>query len=194
MVLAKYPEAKVLCTPLAKGMLIDLLAIDPDRILTVADGEKLSLGDKTLRFIHTPWVHWPETMSTYLEEDRILFSCDWFGSHLATSELFVKDEGLVYEPAKRYFAEIMMPFRKIIQKNMEKIKDLPIDVIAPSHGPLYPRPPFIIDAYREWVSDTPKNVVVLPYVSMHGSTAIMVERLADALARGGSSSSRSTWP
>jgi flavorubredoxin len=184
-VLAKYPEAKVVCTPLAKGILIDHLGIDPGRVVTVADGERISLGDRTLRFIHSPWVHWPETMSTYLEEEKILFSCDWFGSHLATSDLFVKDESRVYESAKRYFAEIMLPFRATIRKNLEKIKDLPIDIIAPSHGPLYPRPEFIIEAYKEWASETPKNYVVLPYVSMHGSTALMVEHLAAAIARRG---------
>ncbi len=182
-VLARYPRAKLICTPLAKGILIDHLGIAEDRIRIVADGEKLSLGDRTLRFIHTPWVHWPETMSTYLEEERILFSCDWFGSHLATSELFVGDESRIYEPAKRYFAEIMMPFRAIIRKNLDKIKDLPIDIIAPSHGPLYPRPEFIVSAYREWTSDTPKNVVVIPYVSMHGSTSLMVDHLMAALIR-----------
>ena len=122
-------------------------------------------------------------MSSYLEEERILFSCDWFGSHLATSELFVSDERRIYEPAKRYFAEIMLPFRAIIRKNLEKIKDLPIDIIAPSHGPLYPRPRFIIEAYNDWASETPKNFVVLPYVSMHGSTALMAEHLAAELAR-----------
>jgi len=184
-VLGKYPEAVVLCTPQAKGMLIDHLGIEEGRVRAVGDGERLPLGGKTLRFVHAPWVHWPETMVTYLEEDRVLFSCDWFGSHLAASELFVSDEAAVYEPAKRYFAEIMMPFRAIIRKNLEKIKDLPIEIIAPSHGPLYKRPEFIIDAYKEWTSDTPKNEVVIPYVSMHGSTAILVNRLAAALVEKG---------
>jgi flavorubredoxin len=184
-VLGRYPEAKLVCTPLAKGMLIDHLAVSADRIMTIGDGEKLALGGKTLRAIHAPWVHWPETMSTYLEEDRVLFSCDWFGSHLAASSLYVEDEARIYEPAKRYFAEIMMPFRKIIQNDMDKIKDLPIDIIAPSHGPIYKRPAFIMDAYREWISDEPKNEVVIPWVSMHGSTALMVERLIARLARKG---------
>jgi len=74
-----------------------------------------------LKFIHTPWVHWPETMVTYLEEDKILFSCDFFGSHIATTDLFVTDEGRVYEAAKRYYAEIMMPFSSVIRKNLEKL-------------------------------------------------------------------------
>jgi len=74
LVLKRYPGAKVIVTPKAKGMLVDLLGIRDDAVITVTDGETISLGDKTLKFLHTPWVHWPETMVTYLEEDRILFS------------------------------------------------------------------------------------------------------------------------
>ena len=184
-VLEKYENAKVLTTPKGKGMLMDLLLIPEERFIMVEDGETLSLGNKTLKFIHAPWVHWPETMVTYLQEDHILFTCDLFGSHLATTDLYVTDEARVYEAAKRYYAEIMMPFRKIIQKNLEKIKDHEIDLIAPSHGPIYDRPTFIIDAYRDWVSDVPKNVVVLPYISMHGSTGKMVTYLVSALAEKG---------
>jgi len=184
-VLEKYKKAKLICTPKAKGMLVDLLGIAEDRFKTVEDGESLSLGDKTLKFIHTPWVHWPETMSSYLEEDRILFSCDFFGSHLATSDLYVKDEARVYEAAKRYYAEIMMPFRTVIQKNLEKLHNYKIDYIAPSHGPVYDKPEFIVNAYKDWVSDTPKNEVVIPYISMHGSTEKMVEYLVSALAEKG---------
>lgn len=185
VVLAKYPEAKVICTPKAKGMLIDHLAVAEDRFVTVGDGETIDLGGLTLEFIHMPWVHWPETMCTYLREDRVLFSCDFFGSHLAASDVFVADEGHVYELAKRYYAEIMMPFRTIIQKNLEKLKTRKIDFIAPSHGPVYNRPDFIIDAYKDWISDTPKNEVVIPYISMHGSTQKMVEYLVSALAKRG---------
>ena len=129
-----------------------------------------------------PWVHWPETMCTYVREDRILFSCDFFGSHIATTDLYATDQGRVYEAAKRYFAEIMMPFRKIIRKNLDKVKSRPIEIIAPSHGPLYDKPDFIVNSYLDWVSDQPKNVVVLPYVSMHGSTDKMVGHLVGALA------------
>jgi flavorubredoxin len=184
-VLAKYPQAKVLCTLKAKGMLMDHLDVAEDKFVTVGDGETVTLGDLTLKFIHTPWVHWPETMSTHLGENNILFSCDFFGSHLATSELFITDEGRVYESAKRYYAEIMMPFRTIIQKNLEKLKTFEIDFIAPSHGPVYNRPEFILDAYKDWISDTPKNEVVIPYISMHGSTQKMVESLVSALAQRG---------
>lgn len=184
-VLEKFPEAKLVCTPKAKGMLIDLLLIPEDYFITVEDGERLSLGDKTLKFIYTPWVHWPETMVSYLEEDKILFSCDFFGSHIASSDLFVTDEGRVYEAAKRYFAEIMMPFRKMIQKNLEKLAVYDIEMIAPGHGQIFPRPEFIIDAYKEWALGAPQNTVVLPHVSMHESTQLMVDHLLTALVNRG---------
>jgi flavorubredoxin len=112
-----------------------------------------------------------------------LFACDFFGSHLATSDLYVTDEGQVYEAAKRYYAEIMMPFRTTIQKNLEKIRDYAIDIIAPSHGPVHDKPEFILKAYHSWVFDEPKNIVVLPYISMHGSTHKMVEHLVEALVQ-----------
>jgi flavorubredoxin len=179
--LTLYPDAKVVANSKCKTMLIDLLCIDEDKFVTVDDGQTLSLGDKTLQFINIPWVHWPETFGTYLQEDKILFPCDFFGSHLAASSLFVDDEPRVYEAAKRYYAEIMMPFRTVIQKNLEKVENLQIDIIAPSHGPVYDRPKFIVDAYKDWVSDNVKNEVVLAYVSMHDSTRKMVEHFVEAL-------------
>jgi len=184
-VLEKYPEAKVVATPKCKGMLIDLLLISEDKFITVNDKETISLGDKTLEFIHAPWVHWPETMLTYLQEDRILFPCDFFGSHLATTDLWVTDEGQVYEAAKRYYAEIMMPFQSSIQKHLERLKNYPIDIIAPSHGPMYDKPEFILNAYWSWVFGSSKNIVVLPYISMHGSTRRMVEYVVGALVQRG---------
>lgn len=184
-VLARFPEAKVMTTAKAKPMLMDLLNIPEDRFVVVADGETLSLGDKTLKFIHTPWAHWPETMSTYLVEDKILFSCDFLGSHIASSDLFVTDKCRVHEAAKRYFAEIMMPFRNILAKNLDKLAEYDIAMVAPSHGQIYDSPGWIIEAYREWVSAPPRNLVALPYVSMHGSTARMVDHLTAALAERG---------
>ena len=184
-VLEKFPDAKLITSSKAKGMLMDLLQVPEKSFITVEDGETLSLGDKTLKFIYTPWVHWPETMSTYLEEDKILFSCDFFGSHIATTDLFVTDEGRVLEAAKRYFAEIMMPFRSVIQKDLEKLASYEIEMIAPSHGQIYPRASLIIDAYRDWVLGTLRNKVVIPYVTMHDSTRQMVDYLVSALAEKG---------
>ena len=180
-ILELYPNAKVLTNPKCKEMLKDLLLIPDARFREVNDGEAISLGDRTLEFIYAPWVHWPETMFTYLREDKILFTCDFLGSHLATSHLFATDEAVAYEAAKRYYAEIMMPFRTAIKKNLEKIKDIDIEIIATSHGPIYNKPEFILDAYRDWVSDDVKNEVVIPYVSMHGSTKKMVDYFVDAV-------------
>ena len=180
-VLLIYPDAKVVTNPKCKQMLMDLLGIADEKFITVEDGQELSLGDKSLRFIYTPWVHWPETMSTYVPQDKILFSCDFFGAHLATSSLFVNNEATAYESAKRYYAEIMMPFRKQINSNIAKIRLLDIEIIAPSHGPVYGRPELIIDAYTDWASDAVKNEVVVAYVSMHGSTAKMVAHFVEAL-------------
>ncbi len=184
-ILMLYPGAKVVTNAKCRSMLIDLLHIEEDRFLVVEDNATLPLGGKTLRFVYTPWVHWPETMCTYLEEDKVLFSCDFFGAHLAESNLFVADQPLVLEAAKRYYAEIMMPFRPAIRKNLEKIDALDIEIIAPSHGPVYDNPRLIVDAYKDWVSDNVKNEVVLAYVSMHESTQKMAEHLTAALIERG---------
>jgi flavorubredoxin len=180
-ILDLFPEAKVITNKKCKELLMDLLHVAEDKFTEVQDNETLSLGGKTLQFIFTPWVHWPETMSTYLIEGKILFSCDFFGSHLATSELFVNDKARVYEAAKRYYAEIMMPFKSFIKGNIQKIEKLEIEIIAPSHGPIHKEPSFIIDAYKDWISDSVKNAVLIPYVSMHGSTKIAVNYLVDKL-------------
>jgi flavorubredoxin len=185
MVLEKYPGAKLICTPKCQELLIEHLLIAKDRFKTVADKETISLGGRTLEFIYTPWVHWPETMVTYLQEEKILFSCDFFGSHLAATDMYVTDEGQVHEAAKRYFAEIMMPFHTPIQNNLEKLKNYKIEIIAPSHGPMYNRPEFILKLYRSWVYDEPRNIVVLPYISMHGSTRKMVNYLVEGLSQRG---------
>lgn len=184
-ILEIYKSAKVVTNPKCKEMLMDHLLIAEDRFITVNDRETISLGDKTLEFIYAPWVHWPETMFTYLEEDRILFTCDFLGSHLATSDLYAQDEAKAYESAKRYYAEIMMPFRTSIRKHLETIKGLKIDIAATSHGPIYDKPEFILRAYRDWVSDEVKNEVVIPYVSMHGSTSAMIDYFIEGLIKKG---------
>ena len=180
-----YPEARVVTNEKCKDFLKNLLLIPNERFIVINDGNTLSLGNKTLKFTFTPWVHWPETMVTFLMEDKILFSCDFFGSHLATSSLFAEEREKLLESAKRYYAEIMMPFRTSIRKNIEKISELETEMIAPSHGPIYKNPAFIIDAYKEWISDEVKNEVVIPYVSMHGSTEKMVSYFVDLLIQRG---------
>ncbi len=180
-ILRLYPDAKLVTNAKCKTMLMDLLEISGDKFKIIADGDRLDLGDKTIEFVFTPWVHWPETFCSYLPENKILFSCDFFGTHMASSDLFVQDQAEVYKSAKRYFAEIMMPFRTAIAGNIKKISKLNIEIIAPSHGCLYDRPGFIVDAYKEWISDEVKNEVVVAFASMHGSTKAMTNCLVDAL-------------
>ena len=184
-VLNRWPQAKVLTNAKCKEYLIELLRLNENNFETVADEQEISLGDKTLKFLMTPWVHWPETMVTYLREDKILFTCDFFGSHFAPPTFYAENETLAYEAAKRYFAEIMMPFRTSIRKNIEKIGGLPIDIIAPSHGFIYDKPAFILNAYNDWSSDSVKNEVLVPYTSMHGSVRKMVDHFIDALTKRG---------
>ena len=184
-VLKAYPMAKVVTNAKCKSELMDLLLISEDKFIVIQDGEEVSLGDKTLRFIFAPWVHWPETMLTYLPEDKILFSCDFLGAHYPADNLFLEDVKEIYKPAKRYFAEIMMPFRTSIRKNLEKIKELDIRIIAPSHGPLHESKDFIIGCYNDWASEEVKNVAVVPYISMHGSTDKIAQYFINSLIEKG---------
>jgi len=185
MILEFFPDAVIVTNEKCKDLLIALLHVPADKLRIVRDREKLSLGNRTLQFLSTPWTHWPETQLTFLEEDRILFTCDLFGSHIATSDLIMTDERATYLAAKRYYAEIMMPFRSSIRGYVETVRGLSPAMIAPSHGPVYKNPSFILDAYADWTSDAVKNEVVLPFVSMHGSTLKMVDYFTDALiARG----------
>ncbi|MEF3281039.1 MAG: FprA family A-type flavoprotein [Elusimicrobiota bacterium] len=184
-VLKLWPKAKVVTNEKCKEMLKEHLLIPDDKFMVIKDGEKLSIGGKTFEFIITPWVHWPETMLTYLIEDKILFPCDLFGSHLAQSGLYAQDTARVYFSAKRYYAEIMMPFRNHIVGHIKRLESYKIDIIAPSHGPVYNNPGFILDAYKDWISDTPKKEVIIAYVSMHDSTKKMAQYLSDRLIEKG---------
>ena len=111
-----------------------------EAVTLIKDGDTLDLGGRTLQFIFAPWVHWPETMFTHLREDKILFTCDFLGAHRATSDLFADDEAQAYPAAKRYYAEIIMPFRARLPGYIAKIESLGVDMIAASHGPVYRRP------------------------------------------------------
>jgi flavorubredoxin len=185
LILELFPTATVIATEKGKELIKSLLLLPEERVQVVEDGAAISLGDKTLEFYHAPWVHWPDTMLTYLREDGILFSCDLFGSHLATSDLTVRDDMAIEQSAKRYFAEIMMPFRSLIGRYLDRVESLDPAMIAPSHGPVYDNPSIILGLYRQWVSDEVTNEVVIPYISMHGSTQRMVEHLTEALIERG---------
>ncbi|MBU0596253.1 FprA family A-type flavoprotein [Candidatus Bipolaricaulota bacterium] len=184
-VVARFPDVQMLCSAKAKPMIVDHLQIPEEKITVVEDGETLSLGDWTLEFIYAPWVHWPETMLTYVREEKVLFTCDLFGSHLATDDLFASGNPRICDAAKRYYAEIMMPFASQIRGHLEKLAPYKIEIVCPSHGPVRDDPAVIIDSYRHWATDPPKNLALVPYTSMHESTALMVDHLVTALTERG---------
>jgi len=185
-VLGKYPDAKILCLKKTKEMLQDLMTIQDRFFQVVKDGEEVSLGNKTLRFFHLPWVHWPETTATYIPEDKILFSCDLFGSHYAFGDdLFAGDNPVVYKEAKEYYAEIMMLYARMTAKHLDRLAELDIETICASHGPIYDQPQKIFDLYEDWMRGAPKNIALVAFVSTHGSTRIMAEHLAAGLEKQG---------
>jgi flavorubredoxin len=177
-------KAKLVTSVQGAKMAKTFFKVPDERIQPVRDQETISLGDKTLRFIEAPMLHWPETMFTYLQEEKILFPCDFFGSHSAGGMYDDEiDDLLVY--AQRYFGEIMMPFRSMGQKAMEKIKNLEIRMIAPSHGPVHRNPDRILNAYRKWVNGETKRKAIMVYATMYRSTEKMIKLVAETLASEG---------
>lgn len=183
--LEKYPEAMIVTNQFCKNNLMEMLLIPEDRIQVIKNNEELSLGDKTLRFLLAPGVHWPDTMFTYIVEDNLLCTCDFLGAHYTFNDIFANDSVELMHSAKRYYAEIMMPFRKMCQKYTKQVKEINPEMVLPSHGPIYKNPKFILDLYEDWSSDEAKNLVLIPYVSMYGSVEEMVNYLSDKLNAAG---------
>jgi flavorubredoxin len=183
--LKETPNAVILSTKTASFFLKNILHTD-FKVKVVEDGECVSLGNKQLKFIHAPYWHWPDTMFTYLEDDRILFSCDGFATHFCDERLFNDSVDDFSEEFRYYFEHIMGPYRKKILEALEKIKNIDIRLIAPSHGPvLRTEPGKYINAYRDWSTsrrDVNKKQVAIFYVSMYGNT----KKMAEAVARGAS--------
>jgi flavorubredoxin len=173
--LEKFPNAVVLTNPACKNNIISMLGVAERKIRVIADGEEVSLGGKTLKFIYTPGVHWPDTMFTYLKEDNLLFTCDFLGAH----QSFNAEINLA--AAKRYYAEIMMPFANMCRKYVQTVRDIAPAAVLPSHGVMYEDPEIILSAYEDWSSVQGKNLVLIPYVSMYNSTKEMAEYLSEKL-------------
>ena len=184
-VLAVAKNAKLVAGLKGKEAAMMYFDIPEERIMVVDESSVIDLGGKTLKFLDAPWLHWPETIFTYLEEDKILFPCDFFGSHLAVGEFYADEYGNenTLDMAKLYFAEIMMPFRKPGQTAIEKAKKLGPKMIAPSHGMIWREPKIILDEYAKWTSEKFQRKVMIVYVSMWGSTEKMVLALRDALVK-----------
>ena len=174
------PKAQLVATSKGAKMAQVFYSVPEDRIRVVADQEKVDLGGKTLQFIEAPMLHWPETMFTHLMEDRILFSCDFFGAHTAKGTFDDEVDDLI-PLAKKYFGEIMMPFRPMAKRGLEKTASLGMNMIAPSHGPIYRNPEKIVSQYRKWTSGETDRKATIAYATMWGSTELIVKPLVETL-------------
>jgi len=183
-ILSINKKATLVTTSKGAKMAQIYFGVPEDRIKVVADGDSVDLGGRTLRFIEAPMLHWPETMFTYLQEDKILFTCDFFGLHAAKG-LYDDEVDDLIENAQRYFGEIMMPFRVMGLKALEKIRSLDIKIIAPSHGPVHRNPERILSAYRKWVNGETRQKAIVVYVTMWNSTEKMIRPVVDTLASEG---------
>jgi flavorubredoxin len=152
----------------------------------VEDGGELKIGKRTLTFIETRMLHWPDSMFTYAKEDKILFSSDAFGQHYASLERFDDEIGEAIMPhAKKYFANILLLYSPLILKLVEKVKSigLALDMICPDHGIMWRKDPMkIINAYAEWSKQKPKRKAVVVYDTMWNSTGKMAETIAETLS------------
>ena len=191
--LSRIPQkCTLLATEKAREMLAAYYGIT-ENLRTVADGEELPIGSKTLRFLHTPFVHWPETMVTYDVQDRILFSCDAFGGYGALPGAVFDDQctdPAFYErEALRYYVNIVAKFSTPTLAAIQKLSGVPIDVIAPSHGLVWRKEPGrIIELYRGWAELAKgggEAGVALVYASMYGNTEKMMNAVAQGISRSG---------
>lgn len=183
--LEKFPNAVVITNATCANNIKEMLLIPEEKIKIIKHNEELSLGDKTLKFIIAPGVHWPDTMFTYIIEDNIICTGDFLGAHYIFDDVFAIPSKELEKSAKKYYAEIMMPFRNVCQKYTQQIKELKPDMILPSHGPVHDNPDYILDLYEDWTSEQGKNLVLLPYVSMYNSTEEMINYLAEKLEEKG---------
>ncbi|MCS7112065.1 MAG: FprA family A-type flavoprotein [Ignisphaera sp.] len=189
-ILKVMPKAKLVTSVMGSRILSSVYRVPSDRIFIVKDGDRIDLGGKTLRFIYTPWLHWPETMVTYLEEDRVLFSCDVFGSYGSLQDGIFDDEvdmNFYIDEARRYFSNIVIKYTRNVLEALEKLKGIEMRIIAPSHGPIYrSNPNRIVELYKRWAqSASERDRVLIIYGSMYGRGESIVEYIAEKLNREG---------
>ncbi len=187
--LAAAPQARVYLSAPALKMLKGLVkgGLDDSRIVVVDEDTRISLGGKTLRFLYTPYLHWPDTQCTWIEEDRLLFSGDVFGCHFCDARLFNDAVGDFRFSFDYYYQHIMRPFREHVLNALEQIEALPVRMIAPAHGPiLRDRPDTYVRRYRQLAAPLLANeaggrdkTLLVFYISAYGNTARMAEAVRD---------------
>ena len=193
-VLEAAPEVKVVLTRMAFNMLKAFYHVEPKVKTVKGDDAKVDLGDRTLRFIQTPFLHWPETISTYLVEGKVLFSCDTFGSVNRLPEGKIMDTDIrdidqyIYSASKVYFAGIFSRYKEYVLKAVKKFKDLGIEaeVLAPSHGPVYTtHAEEVMDLWSSWSRPDYARKVVVAVGSMYGMTLKFVKAVVEGVEEAG---------
>lgn len=152
----------------------------------IKEGDELNLGQRAMKFIEAPMLHWPDNMLVFLEEEGILFSNDAFGQHIASSFRYDDQVPFIMPEAAKYYANIVMPFGSMVRKALEKLKGANVKMIAPSHGQIWRRDPGkIIQAYSEWSHGVVQEKVLIVYDTMWGSTESMAQAILKGVVREG---------
>ena len=188
-VIAAVNPKKVFASVVGAKTLAELFP-NPGEITPVKDGETFSLGNRTLTFLETRMLHWPDSMFTYLNEEQLLFSQDAFGMHYASLERFADgcDPAVLAYEAATYYANILLPYSPQVLKLIEKVKSakLSFKIIAPDHGPIWRKETdAIIGRYAEWAAQKPEGRAVVVYATMWHSTERMARAISEGLAAGG---------
>jgi len=193
-ILELAPEAQVVLTPMAVNIFKHFYHVEPKIIDVKGDDVSIELGGKTLRFISTPWLHWPETMCTYLVEKKVLFSCDAFGSFKRLTDGSVMEGDIkvigdyMRNASKKYFAGVFSGQREWVLKALRKFEELGIEanVLAPSHGPLYDaNAKEVMSLWSSWSRPDYVKKVVVAFGSMYGMTGKSVESVVEGVEEAG---------
>jgi flavorubredoxin len=186
--MAALPNATLVCDQRCADTLGKYYDSTPWKMQIVATGDTISLGKRTLSFIETPMAHWPDSMFTYVPEEKLLFSMDAFGQHYATGTRFDDEAPLctIMEEAKIYYANIVMPFGRIVSRLLTAAADIPMEIVAPSHGVIWrSHIPKIIEAYANWAVCKPKPKVLVVYDTMWNSTEMMARAIMEGASQPG---------
>ncbi|MEG2596987.1 MAG: FprA family A-type flavoprotein [Oscillospiraceae bacterium] len=186
--IVQNPDVEIFCSQAGSLYIKNITNLENLHLHVIKDGETLDLGGKTMRFITAPFLHWPDSMFTYLEEDKLLFSCDFLGCHYCEPYTFdanITRQDSYKTAVKGYYDAIFGPFPTYVRKGLDKIRDLPMDFVCTSHGPILTREgqlPFVLEQYEKWCTPHPNENPLIPvfFCSAYGNT----RRLATEIAEG----------
>lgn len=192
MLLDYSPQMKIISTAAASGFLKEIVNRKFESI-TIKDGQEMQIGDRTLQFMFVPNLHWPDTMYTFIKEEKILVTCDSFGAHYCLPEVVssaIKNEEDYQKALKYYYDCIIGPFKPFMIKALDRVEKMDITMICTGHGPVLTEERIrqVMGQYREWstvINPNPKKTVIIPYVSAYGYTGMIAEKIAEGIKASG---------